>query len=53
MGNFLDREPNDETESSLEVLERHGYAKITALLDAGEYEEANQVLDVLARCGIV
>lgn len=43
----------ENTIGAIEALERHAYVKITELIDAGEFDAAEQVTGILEGLGII
>lgn len=53
MGTADLREAQEATVTTLEALERHAYAKITELIDDGNYDAACQIVTIIKRIGII
>lgn len=49
----IQTQPDQGVVSLLQALERHGIVKITEHIDAGEYDEACQVVGILKGVGII
>lgn len=50
---FRDSEASSETVLELKKLEKTGYSCISTLIEERRYNEAEQVLDMLRRVGVV